>query len=261
MTLKNQLSAMQDLKSLANKEHHNVLITGISQSGKTYLAKEYAKLLNVHDFILLDPKIGEIKSYIESALSIDTPQVVCIENLDTGVKSTSYTLLKFLEEVHKKIYIIITCRNIKYIPDTIISRCSLVSVPAMLQSDLIEYGHKFETSEFDKIYNDKSVWNAVKSAKDIDILVTLDETQINYIKNIKDIIQCKSAISNMMWKFQKFPDGTNTPVEFLIKYLMCNTDSGYVKHQCYICLNEMSYGRLPVHVILAKFLMNIKYNR
>ena len=50
--------------------------------------------------------------------SIDTDVIICVENLDKGNPAAAQVLLKNLEEPSDHVYFVITCRNIKRVPDT-----------------------------------------------------------------------------------------------------------------------------------------------
>ena len=143
MNLINQQRVIPELTRFAENKRHNLLISGIEWCGKTYLAKLYAKKLNIDDFQIVESKISSVKDAIENCIHINTPIVLCIENLDLGVNAVSYAILKFLEEPSDNVYIVVTCRNIKRIPDTILSRCVTIALSPMVESDLVVYCHSY----------------------------------------------------------------------------------------------------------------------
>ena len=89
-----QKYSLNELQQLANKDRHSVLIEGSSGCGKTYLARQYAQMIDVYDFINVEPKVQDIRNTIDSCLQLGNKVVICIENLDKGVSGASYTLLK-----------------------------------------------------------------------------------------------------------------------------------------------------------------------
>ena len=209
MQLMNQQQALIDLTQLAEQRKQAVVISGAYAVGKTYLAREYGKLLGIPDFTVIEPKVNDIKSTIDSLIQLDTPIVLCVENLDLGVAAASYTLLKFLEEPKSNIYIVITCRNISQIPDTILSRAILVSVPNILSADIDAYA------------------------------------------------KTKNSVSSIVWKMQKFPDGSAVPTEILLRYLMYSNSAWYPL--CLRALNDLALNRMSAHAILSKLVFELKY--
>ena len=124
MNFVSQNTPTLQLMDLANSRHHSILIEGPQGCGKTYLAKQYAAMLNVSDFEVVKCSVDTIRDAIDETCKIKNDVVICLENLDDGVLSASYTILKFLEEPLPNVYIVVTCRNLKKVPDTIISRSS-----------------------------------------------------------------------------------------------------------------------------------------
>ena len=134
-----QQNAIAELKSLSKYLRHSVLIEGPSGSGKSFLAKQYSQYLNILDFQVINPRVDDIRYCIDTCSGINNDIVICIENLDTGVREASYALLKFLEEPSDNIYVIITCNSIHHVPDTIVSRSSIVSINAPARADIDTY--------------------------------------------------------------------------------------------------------------------------
>ena len=95
MILKCQSSALDELQNLADSDRHSVLIEGVAGSGKTYLAKQYAKFLSINDFVTVNATVNDIRKSIDTSYNLESKIVICIENLDTGVAGASHTLLKF----------------------------------------------------------------------------------------------------------------------------------------------------------------------
>lgn len=260
MNLINQQTMLPKLVQLAKNKRHNILISGIKECGKTYMAKLYAKELNIEDFQIVESKMSSVKTAMENCLNINSPIVLCIENLDLGVNSVSYAILKFLEEPTENVYIIVTCRNIKKIPNTILSRCTTLTLSPIAESDLVLYAKDHNNIQFLQVYRDSILWKCVKSISDVDILINLNKYQIDYFKKFPEILSSKDPVSNMIYKLQKFPDGTSTPIEIVIRYLMYSITSNIVFDACHECLMSLSYGKLGIHAILAKFVFKIKYS-
>lgn len=258
MDFTNQQSSIYELQKLAESRKHNILIDGSIGSGKTYLAKQYANMLGIDDFHIIESKVSAVKDMIESCYQIVSPILICIENLDTGVDAVSYSLLKFLEEPSDNVYIVVTCRNIKCIPDTIISRSAVVSVPPIMECDLVHYAQSKDKVRFDEISNLK-LWQCIKSTNDIDTVFSLDQKQLEYIVSLKSIIYSNDPVSTTLWKIQKFPDGTSTPIKFIVQYLMSVIDSKIIWRSGYKCIKSLSSSRISTNAAVSRFLLDIKY--
>ncbi|MCM1226163.1 MAG: AAA family ATPase [Clostridium sp.] len=259
MNLINQQKVIPELAKLAESRRHNVLISGTEGCGKTYLARLYAKQLGIEDFIIAESKVSSVKEAIDTCMNLHTPIVLCIENLDLGVNAVSYAILKFLEEPSENVYIVVTCRNVKGIPDTILSRCVSLTLSPMAKTDILLYAKEQNAVQFAQVYKDRVLWECVKSIGDADKVLGLTALQISYFKNLQSLLNGKSTVSDIIWKLQKFPDGTAAPIEITIRYLMYSIKSSVVFTACHKCLTALSNGKIGTHAILARFVFELKY--
>ncbi|MBP5433761.1 AAA family ATPase [Ruminococcus sp.] len=257
MEFKNQQQAMLDLRRYADSYRQALLICGPAGAGKTYLAKQYGSMLGVSDFQIIDSRVGTVREAIESSYRLSSDMVLCIENLDCGVDGASYALLKFLEEPKAGTYLIVTCRNIRQIPSTIVSRCVTVDVPGMTNDDLLLYAKHSDPEILSKLQTDKTLWRCVKSPSDIDTLAQLSAEQLQYFASLCGMVDLKTSVSSIVWKFQKFPDNTSTPIRIVIRYLMFS-NSNWVQ-PCINCLNAIATGRLGTHAALSRLAFELKY--
>lgn len=258
MVLTNQKAAIADLQRLASHDKHSILISGIEGVGKSYLAKQYAAMLNCPDFQMVEPKVQAIKEAISSCYMIKNPVVICIENLDTGVLAASYALLKFLEEPASHVYIVVTCRNAQQVPDTIISRSAVVTVQPPIDSDLEVYGVEKNSSQFLYLQR-QQIWKCAKTFKDVETILELDPSKVDYFNKLSDNLKKRDSVSNIIWMLQRYPDSTPTPVQLVIRYIMCTTQSKTIWNAGHECLQELSLGRVSAHAALAKFAFDLKY--
>lgn len=258
MQLMCQLEGCQELRILADANRHSILISGVDGCGKTYMARQYAHMLGIHDFQLIEPKVQNIKDTISDCYRITTPIVISIENLDMGMLSASYALLKFLEEPLSNVYIVVTCRNIKHIPDTIISRSNVITLAPPTSDDLVSYAKEIDSRQFDMIKN-MDIWGCARTFNDVDYILKLNSAQLNYFQSLPSILNSKESISSISWKLQKYPDGTATPIDLVIRYIMNTSSSEYIWKMGHECLQDMAMGRISTYAILAKFLLECKY--
>lgn len=258
MVAKNQKSALAELTQFASSDIHSIIIEGSEGCGKTYLAKQYAKMLNVSDFISIQPKVSDIRQSVDSCIALKSQMVLCIENLDLGVASAAYTLLKFLEEPIPTAYIVVTCRNIMNVPDTIISRCATTTVTTPIVSDILSYAEQLNPDKYSSIKKSK-LWNCARTFKDANTILNLTSEQQEYFKSLTSIISFSDSISNMMWNLGHYPDKSETPIDLVMRYIVSITKSEHIKRAAIECLSNLSTTKIAPHAILAKFLFESKY--
>lgn len=252
-----QQSAINSLNKLASSSRHSVLIEGIEGTGKTYLAKNYSEMLNVSDFVSIAPTVSAIRDTLDQVSVLNTPVVICIENLDIGVSGSSYTLLKFLEEPTDNVYMIVTCRNVYQIPDTILSRSTTVSISPPTASDLKLYATNKYPSQYLNVA-DTITWKCVKSFADIDVIMKLSLDQLNYLETLT-LSQFNDSVSNIVWKLGHFPDNSETPIKFVITRILQSTNNSHIQRCGIDCLNDLASNRIAQHAVLSKFCMDVKY--
>lgn len=258
MNLLFQKNSISELKQLANADRHSVLIEGSIGCGKSHLAKQYAKELNISDVIFVQPNVQDIREAMDRSIDFTNPILFCIENLDLGVLSASYTLLLFLEEPKTNVYIVVTCRNRYDIPDTIISRCTCVSIGQPVPSDINTYANSIDSSKYNALQGEP-VWKGVNTLYDVDYVYKLNKAQIDYFKNLKSEFKLTDSVSNLLWKLGHYPDNSETDIRFVMNYLMNTMRNTRIRKYIIQCVSDLSSSRIAQHATLAKFLFNVKY--
>lgn len=254
-----QRDAISILKDYADNKSHSILIEGPESCGKSYLANKYGKsMLNIEDIFIVQPNVNSIRTVIEDCYRFTNPIVIVIENLDLGVKSASYALLKFLEEPASHVYIVVTCRNINNIPDTIVSRCLTVSCAPPIDSDIEQFASAYN---FDKYYtvSKKSIWKCVHTFNDAIQVLDMTPEQFAYFDSLNTMSQFRDTISNMMWKLGHYNDNSETPINLVIEYLMTICNNKHIERAGIQCIRDLSSGRVASHAVIAKFLFEAKY--
>lgn len=258
MELISQKSVIEELTNLAEHNRHSIMIVGPHGSGKTHLAKMYASMLGIDDFLEISPKVEEVRRAIDTCIDLNTPVVMCIENLDKGVLSAAYTLLKFLEEPSDNAYIIITARNITKVPDTIISRSTVTITSPPTDVDIAEYAKLKNLSRYQSLCNNR-IWKCVRSFADADMVLNLSGPQLQFFDDLSSKLKFQDTITNMSWNFGHYPDNTETPIEFVIRYIMELVDTRHARLAGVSCIRDISSGRIAKHAALSKFLFEMKY--
>ena len=257
MNFKCQAEAVESLKRLAEHQQHGVIITGESGSGKTYLAKQYARMLAIPDFYIVNPVMSDMKSVISGCVENGTSVVICVENLDSGVVQVSYPLLKFIEDCPRYAYIVVTCTNLYAVPDTIASRCALVTINQPTPSDIMQYT---QSKNPDAICYKHKVWSCVRSFGDADTVLDFTPEQLQYFENLPGVVTAKGAVSNIAWKIQHYDDNTESPISIVIRYLL--KELGSSNRQAYIdCLNDLAENRISKNAIISRLVFALKYTR
>ena len=253
MNLTNQIESLQELKTLAESDRHSILIAGPSGCGKSFLAKEYAKFIGTSDSYVIEPNVKSIKELSDKCYETSSVFVVCIENLDLGSVSASYALLKLLEEPMRHVYIVVTCRNMYNIPETIISRSCVVNVPNVSTSDIEMYIKSFN---LDNLTDFKDIF---KNLRDIEEFSKLDSSKIEYMKSMCSSFEYKGTVSDIVWKLGHYPDNSNTNLPLMLNCIVHMTKEQRIRNYAIECVKSLSESRLSTTAILSKFAFDCKY--
>lgn len=253
-----QSNSLEQLKRLAEKDRHSVLIEGAPGCGKTYLARQYAGLLKVQDFHIVPAKVNEIRESVDLCSQLESSVVLCIENLDKGVVGSSYTLLKSLEEPPPNMYIVITCQNANRVPDTIVSRSTVISVSPPTSDDLDLFSRSINPEKYFKL-SQNLIWRCVRTFADAQVMLSMSEEHINYILSLKDVCSFHDSISNIVWKIGHYEDKTETPIELVVRYIMEIVNTNHIRSCGIECISDLNLGRIAQHAVLSKFLFECKY--
>jgi hypothetical protein len=247
--------AIEHLRLMSKSGTQSILISGPNGSGKTYCANLFHKFAKTEDFILVDPRMGDIRDML---VSVGESATVCIENIDTGMLSVSQAVLKFIETPPKGVHIIITCRRIDTIPETILSRCSHIALPPVSSSDLIEYAKQKYPQSADAVIRKQDIWYAATTTKDVDWLCSLNEKNLESLSSIYTTAVGAGAVSSIVWKLQHFSDSSLIDTEFVMKYMMRNGKTKLIRDIFRRALDDIAM-RIPAHVALSKAVLSMKY--
>ena len=254
-----QEKALEELEILAEHKQHGVLLVGDPGSGKTYLARQYAKMLGISDFYIINPAMADLKTMISTGTENTNPVVFCIENLDNGVYQASFPLLKLIEDCPKHIYVVVTCNNYYAIPDTIPSRCALVTIDPPTRGDIGQYAKSKDATAYEFL-RDKKVWKCIKGFGDVDTALKFTPEHLKYFEGLEKIAWDRESVSNASWKLQHYEDKSETPLPIVVRYLLQNVCPAYGK-ACLDCLNDLALNRISKNAILSKLVFELKYTK
>jgi len=139
-----QIIGQKDLFNEVNRwiEKDNIprfiLLSGSKYSGKTYLAKEIAKLIS-KEIIEVDHKADTIRDMINTAYTISDKVIYIVDNAQLMSESAKNALLKVTEEPPRKAYIVLVVEDFKYIPDTLISRANVLQIKKYSKDEIQNY--------------------------------------------------------------------------------------------------------------------------
>lgn len=258
MLFKSQAEQLDQLQQLANSKRQSIVIEGLPGSGKTYLAQQYANMLYCDDFAIIQPKVADVREALDSFARLTNMIVVCIENLDLGVAAAAYTLLKTLEEPQPNVFIVVTCRNANMIPDTIISRCAVVTTAPPRLEDIDLYGKTKNEVRFNEVVN-RLAWRCVRSFTEADEVLKMNSDQLSYYESLGALCKFTDSISNLSWKVAHYESGQECNLDLAIRSIMELVHTPFATKCGIDCIRDLSKGRIAKHAVLSKFLFNLKY--
>ena len=258
MLANSQKTAIDELNELSRSGRQSILIEGPCGSGKTYLSRRFANALGVDDLSVINPKVSDMREALDGCLSIKNAVVLEIENLDLGVPAASYTLLKSLEEPLPHVHILITCRNIQQVPDTIISRSAVVTLSPPTLDDIDRYGAEKDKLKFNNVAS-RLVWQCVRSFSDADAVLEMSLEQVNYYESLAQVCKFNDSVSNIVWKLGHYESGSDCNVELAIRSVMELMKKPFITKCGIECIRDLNKGRIAPHAVLAKFVFNARY--
>ena len=258
MELRCQKEALTQLRDLSLTRRQSILIEGSKGSGKSYCARQYSSMISANDFIEVAPKVSDVREALDACINIETPIVILVENLDLGVPGASYTLLKSLEEPQPNVYIVITCRNMHRVPDTILSRSAIVSINPPTRVDIDTYAELKDAAQT-KLCRQHLIWQAVCTLSDVDAALSLNIDQIMFYDGVDDFCKFKDSISTLVWNIGHYKDNKEANVEFIIRLMMRKINTPFATKCCIDALIELNQNRIASHAVLSALMFNLKY--
>ena len=247
------------LKEFADKDKHSLVIEGPIGSGKTHLAKQYAEYVGSRDVIQVDPKVSEVKQAFEDFSKVQNKVVIVVENLDIGVKSSSYVLLKYMEEPSSNLYVVVTCRSKQNIPETILSRSMTVTLQMPTMSDINLFASTCYNEQY-KANSKRQIWRCVKTFSDVDELCNLSDKQLDYISSWDNLKMFSGPVNSISWKLSHYEDGSEAPCNLIVRYIMMlNNDNKHIVECCKNCLDQLNLKRVASYLTLTKLVFDLKY--
>lgn len=254
-----QKEAILQLQECAKTKHRSILIEGMSGVGKTYLASLYKNLVgDVDNFLKVKPVVADLQDAIQDCYRMDESTLLCIENLDLGVSAASYTMLKFLEEPKSNVYVVVTCRDKSAVPDTILSRSICITIGNPVEFDITRYAESKDFAAYNRI--PPALRDCVQTFSDVDMLLSLSTEQMNYILGLRDQLQFKDTIQNTVWNLGHYADGSESPIQLVMRYLMnLKKQDLNFQRKAIQCVTDLNRRSIAPHAILSMFVLDCKY--
>lgn len=253
-----QKSAIEQLHQLAKSDKHSILISGVAGCGKSYLAAYYAKLLNISTYHKISPKVGDLKDMLENSYKLQDKQVICIENLDSGVSAAAQVILKYLEEPSPNVYVIVTCVNASTLPSTILSRSISVKINQPFFDDLSQFGNYLNSDKF-KILASSSIKSCMKSFTDVLKFLNLTQDQFQYYETLKDSSFWLQPFDTLMWNLGHYPDNSKSDLSLVFRVIIESYDiSTTLFKSALSALLDLENNKVSSNAILGKFVFDIK---
>lgn len=258
MNFMNQKEALEQLEVLADYDRHSILISGPTGCGKSYLVKQYGTMLGIRDIQFVAPQVQAIKDAVNECMKQSNPILLSIENLDSGVIAVSYTLLKFLEEPTQNVYVVVTCRNVNRVPDTIISRSATVVVSPPRLQDIAAYAQSKDASRFNQPVV-KKICECVRTYSEIDEILKMNNLQLEYISDLESLLGFNDTVTNIVWRLGHYEDGSETPIQLVLQYIISRAKTEHIRQAARTCLQDLSIGRLGTQAVLSRFAFECRY--
>ena len=133
----------------------------------------------------------------------------------------------------------------------------MVNVNPPTKSDIEQYALQQDETRYKELQGSR-IWNCVKGLTDVDTVLKMTPEQLKYFDDLKNILAFKDSVTNISWKLQHYEDNSETPIVFVLRYLMgLLNDHG--KRACIECLNDLAENRISRNAIIAKFVFENKY--
>lgn len=253
-----QKSAKRCLIDLAESDKHSIILEGISGCGKTYLAKYFHDLKKSSIFRIVDAKVGELKQVIDFSYNVSDTQVICIENLDSGVDSSSQVLLKYLEEPLPYVYIVITTKSIAKLPETIRSRSISVHIDNPSKKELLAYGDYINATKFNAI-RQSPLLDVAKSLNDISFVLSLDANKLKYYEDFTNPgIWLMKPQGTMSWDISHYNDNSKSNLSLCLRILYKYVKDVNMRSYILSSLIDLETKRYSETAILGNLTLRIK---
>lgn len=156
------------------------------------------------------------------------------------------------------VYIVVTCRNMKRVPDTIISRSNVVTTSPPSRIDIDAFANDRTPARFQELKN-SPIWKCATSFSFAAKILDMTNEQVSFYPSLASMFSKRDTVSNMVWKLGHYPDNTEVPTEIAINYIIFSTQSKHIRMAGIQCMRDLSAGRVAAHAAIARFVFECKY--
>ena len=186
----NNLSLIKQLKREDNLKPF-ILVSGARNSGKKYLCKEIANILN-YSYMFIDSSINDIREMIKEAYTRQLNRVFIITDIENLNFRAQEAILKITEEPPTNCYLVGTTNNIDLLKTTLKNRAYIIRMEKYNKEDLINYGIKKKY----EIANKELIGNIIYSPTLIDYYFENNSDRYNrYKEELKKWLENINIIS------------------------------------------------------------------
>ena len=127
-----------------------------------------------------------------------------------------------------------------------------------IDSDIELYTRSKYGSKYDD-FKGTTIWMSVRSFQDADLVMSLTPDKLAYFDSLPALCKFNDSVSNIIWKLGHYDDNSETPIEFVIRFIMNFLHTPFIERCGIDCIRELSKGRIAAHAVIAKFVFNAKY--
>lgn len=151
--MQGQAIVVEQLLRLKANFPRTIMLVAPRGAGKKLLASKIAKLLAV-PFSVPGNSVDEVRSVIDLAYKSNISTVYCFSDVDSMSAGAKNALLKVTEEPPKSSYFILTLEDTSAVPQTLISRSTVIPLMPYVYQDIKEILIKrgYAEEDLNKIY-------------------------------------------------------------------------------------------------------------
>lgn len=248
-----------------------ILLSGNNHTGKNYLCKEIANILN-YPYLSIEKGIDNIRELINEANTHKTERLFILPYIEELSARGQEALLKIIEEPPIGCYIIATTNNIQLLKTTIKNRAYIINIEIYSKEDLESYCKlkNYSINKYQYLFGE-----AIYSPSLINFyLADGNENLINYMKEVEKFVAkiCKLNAANAfkasnLFQLKEEEVGKIDILRFLqllATYLVSKKEYKYSKVcnklslLCLTYINQLKINGIQKEVLIKNFILDYR---